>query len=100
MSAGALFMRSRAKLNLVLRIRGRRADGYHLLDTLFHQLELHDDVAVQLCDANVAIAVTADRPELLVPADDRNLAVRALRAMQDALVQPNPKARGSLIAIA
>ena len=34
----ALWMRSRAKLNLQLRVTGRRADGYHLLDTLFHAL--------------------------------------------------------------
>jgi 4-diphosphocytidyl-2C-methyl-D-erythritol kinase len=32
-----------AKLNLFLHITGRRADGYHLLETLFHALELHDD---------------------------------------------------------
>ena len=33
-----------AKLNLSLRIVGRRADGYHLLETLFHELALHDDL--------------------------------------------------------
>ncbi|MDZ4055468.1 MAG: hypothetical protein U1D69_00630, partial [Polynucleobacter sp.] len=31
-----------AKLNLMLRITGRREDGYHLLQTVFHFVELCD----------------------------------------------------------
>ena len=31
-----------AKLNLMLRITGRRADGYHLLQTVFQMLDLCD----------------------------------------------------------
>jgi 4-diphosphocytidyl-2-C-methyl-D-erythritol kinase len=78
----ALWLRSRAKLNLVLRVTGRRDDGYHLLDTLFQTLDLHDDVAVVRRDAGVSIAVTAEHDRLLVPADERNLAVRAVRLLQ------------------
>lgn len=74
---------ARAKLNLVLRITGRRADGYHLLETLFHTLELHDDVVVRrLPGRGVTIGVTAARPDLAAPADEQNLAVRALCALQ------------------
>ncbi|HEB52884.1 MAG TPA: 4-(cytidine 5'-diphospho)-2-C-methyl-D-erythritol kinase [bacterium] len=87
MSAGrgkTLFLPARAKLNLALRIVGRRADGYHLLDTVFHALALHDDVAVTRTEEGRAIEVRAPREPLLVPADDRNLAVRALAALQRA----------------
>ncbi|MGC6489353.1 MAG: 4-(cytidine 5'-diphospho)-2-C-methyl-D-erythritol kinase [Planctomycetota bacterium] len=80
----ALWTRSPAKLNLDLRVVGRREDGYHLLDTVFHALALHDDVAVSLAPGEVRIAVTADAERLLVPADERNLVVRALRALQEA----------------
>lgn len=80
----ALWMRSRAKLNLQLRVTGRRADGYHLLDTLFHALELHDDVAVHLGGAGVTATVTADAPNLLVPSDERNLVVQAVQRLLDA----------------
>ncbi len=37
-----------AKLNLFLRIVGRRADGYHLLQTYFHLLDRGDDVSLRL----------------------------------------------------
>lgn len=33
-----------AKINLFLHIVGRRADGYHLLQTVFRFLDIHDDV--------------------------------------------------------
>lgn len=115
-AARALYLPARAKLNLVLRIVGRRDDGYHLLDSLFHTLQLHDDVVVarfavppdlaagRVVDGSVAdgsvvdggaadgsvidgiaIVVHADEPRLLVPADERNLAVKALRLWRQAL---------------
>lgn len=82
-SGSALWLRSRAKLNLVLRVTGRRDDGYHLLDTLFQTLELHDDIAVAERAEGISIAVTADEDRLLVPADERNLAVKALAALRE-----------------
>ena len=35
-----------AKLNLFLHITGRRPDGYHLLQTVFQFLDIHDDVII------------------------------------------------------
>ncbi len=79
-----------AKINLGLRIVGRRDDGYHLLDSLFVPLELADGVAVEIergaapaAGVRVGMAeVTAEDPSLAegVPRDDTNLAVRAARA--------------------
>ena len=72
-----LFLPARAKLNLVLRITGRRADGYHLLETLFHAIELHDDV--WMADAETTtLHVSAARPDLAVSAGEDNLVHRAL----------------------
>lgn len=90
-AADALYLPSRAKLNLGLRIVGRRDDGYHLLDTIFHTLALHDDVAVARSDRN-GLRVTADHDDLLVPADESNLAFRALELLQQEL----PSAAGKL----
>jgi len=80
----ALYLPSRAKLNLGLRIVGRRDDGYHLLDTVFHNLTLHDDVAVSRAEQN-GITVTAEHDDLLVPAGEANLAHRALVLVQQAV---------------
>jgi 4-diphosphocytidyl-2-C-methyl-D-erythritol kinase len=39
-----LRVRTHAKLNLFLRIAGRRPDGYHELESIFHGIELADDI--------------------------------------------------------
>lgn len=82
MAAGlTLRVPARAKLNLWLRVVGRRADGYHLLETLFHALDLHDDLAIALAADGVSLAVTADAPGLAVAPGPDNLVERALRSL-------------------
>lgn len=76
-----------AKVNLGLRILGRRADGYHLLESLFAPLDVCDDVSVTLrpgetSDVRITIEHAVGGP--VVPADDRNLAVRAAWAFLEA----------------
>jgi 4-diphosphocytidyl-2-C-methyl-D-erythritol kinase len=78
----ALRERAPAKLNLGLRIVGRRDDGYHLLDSVFVPLaggELEDDVDLALSEARgVSLLVEGGGAE--VPGDARNLAHRAALA--------------------
>ncbi|MBL9079018.1 MAG: 4-(cytidine 5'-diphospho)-2-C-methyl-D-erythritol kinase [Planctomycetes bacterium] len=73
-----LVLPARAKLNLVLRVVGRRADGYHLLETLFHTIDLHDDLWLARGGRGIELHVTGDDPALVVPADADNLVARAL----------------------
>jgi 4-diphosphocytidyl-2C-methyl-D-erythritol kinase len=73
-----------AKINPYLRVLGKRPDGYHEIETLILPISLADHVAVTLRDEGFALRVTgplADR----VPAGDENLAVRAARALADAI---------------
>ena len=74
---------ARAKINLSLRIRGRRADGFHELESLFAPLALGDTLSFE--DAP-AFSFTCDDPTL--PADDSNLAVRAARRFAERTALP------------
>jgi 4-diphosphocytidyl-2-C-methyl-D-erythritol kinase len=67
-----------AKLNLFLRIVGRRADGYHLLQTLFQLLDWGDEVVLRT-RPDGRIVCRAGTPG--VAAED-DLAVRAARLLQ------------------
>jgi 4-diphosphocytidyl-2-C-methyl-D-erythritol kinase len=39
---------AQAKLNLHLRVLSREVSGYHSLETIFHRIDLHDDVVVEI----------------------------------------------------
>ncbi len=69
-----------AKLNLMLRVLGRRADGYHLLQTVFRFIGHGDEVRLRVRHDGV-IARLRSLPEV-IEADD--LTVRAARALQAA----------------
>lgn len=65
-----------AKINLWLRITGRRPDGYHMLDTGLQTISLSDRVTLARSDGGVTCEV-AGPASRGVPADDSNLAARA-----------------------
>ncbi len=69
-----------AKVNLFLHVTGRRADGYHTLESLFALIDLADAITVDVRDDGTILR-TNDVPG--VPADE-DLAIRAARALQGA----------------
>ncbi len=67
-----------AKINLFLRITGRRANGYHDLQTVFQLLDYGDTLHLQLRgDNNVVLATPLPGVN-----DEDNLIVRAARLLQ------------------
>jgi 4-diphosphocytidyl-2-C-methyl-D-erythritol kinase len=70
-------VRAHAKVNLDLRVVGRRSDGYHELRTVFQALEWHDTVTVSRTDRPLEIA----GDPLRMPLDASNLAWRAAVAL-------------------
>ncbi len=69
-----LIRTSPCKVNLLLNILGRRPDGFHDLETLFHPVPLCDELTLDTA-AEPGIRFTCDHPEL--PTDRSNLVVRA-----------------------
>lgn len=70
-------MRAFAKINLSLRVLGRRPDGYHELQTVFQSIALHDTVTIR--EAAGPFRLTCDDPSC--PSDRRNLIWRAAARM-------------------
>jgi len=66
-----------AKVNLELRIGPLQDDGYHSLSTVFHAVDLHDQVTVRAADE--WSVTTTGVGEGIVPDDDSNLAMRAAK---------------------
>ncbi len=61
-----------AKINLMLRVLGRRDDGFHELFTVFQTVSLHDDITF---GEGEGIELTC--PNKSIPTDERNLIVKA-----------------------
>jgi 4-diphosphocytidyl-2-C-methyl-D-erythritol kinase len=80
-----------AKINLQLAVGPLRPDGYHDLVTVFHAVSLFDDVTVSAAAAD-SVRVTGEGASL-VPESDDNLALRAVRALRQAIA---PRASGAL----
>ncbi len=75
-----LTTRARAKINLTLRVLGRRADGYHELESLVAFAGTGD--ALSLAPGpELSLAIDGPRGQGL-PVDDSNLILRATRALE------------------
>ncbi|HYM60205.1 MAG TPA: 4-(cytidine 5'-diphospho)-2-C-methyl-D-erythritol kinase [Thermoanaerobaculia bacterium] len=69
-------VRSYAKINWSLRITGRRADGYHDLETLFQSVSLHDVLTFREAATTL---LACDDPS--IPTDESNLILRAAKRL-------------------
>ena len=68
-----LTLPSFAKVNLHLRVLGKREDGFHDIFTVFQTVSLHDEIAFERADGEIVLE--CDDPA--VPTDESNLIVRA-----------------------
>jgi 4-diphosphocytidyl-2-C-methyl-D-erythritol kinase len=67
-----------AKINLSLKILGRRSDGFHDIETLIMPITLSDQLEIEKSDSASQIELHCDDPS--VPAGDDNLIVRAAKS--------------------
>ncbi len=90
-ATASLTLFSPAKINLYLRIVGKRADGYHELETVMLPLDFGDQIALR--SRKSTITLECDDPRL--PTDDSNLVLRAARKLAKAF----PAGKGAKISL-
>jgi 4-diphosphocytidyl-2-C-methyl-D-erythritol kinase len=89
--AASLKLFSPAKINLYLRIIGKRTDGYHELETVMLPLDFGDQIALH--SRKSTITLECDDPRL--PTDDSNLVLRAARKLAKAF----PTGKGAKVSL-
>ncbi|MDH3330046.1 MAG: 4-(cytidine 5'-diphospho)-2-C-methyl-D-erythritol kinase [Desulfobulbaceae bacterium] len=70
-----------AKINLYLKVTGRREDGYHFLATLMQKIGLDDKLVLRRRRPGIKLAC----PESDLPVDEKNLAYRAAQLFFDTM---------------
>jgi 4-diphosphocytidyl-2-C-methyl-D-erythritol kinase len=76
----ALRIRAYSKINLGLKITGKRSDGYHDIDTILQSIDLADEVTVE-SQAAGKVTLTME-PDLDISMEE-NLAFRAARLLRE-----------------
>jgi 4-diphosphocytidyl-2-C-methyl-D-erythritol kinase len=76
-------LRAPAKINLSFKILGRRADGFHEIETLMAPVSLYDLLTITRTGAAGRIDFACDDPSL--PSGDDNLVVKAARLFLQAI---------------
>lgn len=71
--------RAYAKINLGLRVLRKREDGYHDIETVFHQIDLFDELHFKLHEGEVILKTDDER----LPTDSTNLCVKAATLLRD-----------------
>ena len=89
MKSSSIELRAPAKLNLFFEVLDRRPDGYHNILTVTAPISLYDDLTIEIpgrgaSGVRLACVDEAGRDlSAVIPADDRNLAVRGARALAE-----------------
>ncbi|PRD47150.1 4-(cytidine 5'-diphospho)-2-C-methyl-D-erythritol kinase [Sphingobacterium haloxyli] len=70
-----------AKINIGLNIVGKRADGYHLVESVFYPFPLYDIIEITAvgADLNTTLEITG----LHLPVEDNNLCLRAYHLLSE-----------------
>ena len=76
--SGAVSFPAPAKLNLMLRVVGRRADGYHLLQTVFRFIDYHDTITFRVREDGTIVRIN----DVAGIGREDDLTVRAARLLK------------------
>ena len=76
-----------AKINLFLKIVGRRADGYHNLGSLMQKVELYDRITLHKATGGITLTCPGSK----LPTGEENIAHRAARLFMEEFSAACPK---------
>lgn len=85
-SVSVMKLSAPAKVNISLRILGKRPDGYHALESLMTPISLHDEIEVSLIPGRHDFQISCTDPE--IPCDSTNLAHVATCKFSEACGMP------------
>ncbi|MGN1412202.1 MAG: 4-(cytidine 5'-diphospho)-2-C-methyl-D-erythritol kinase [Oscillospiraceae bacterium] len=81
-----LDLKSSAKVNLTLDIVGTRNDGYHLLESIFHEVPIYDTLAIAITDNTIIdVQCITKSPKENVPNGDKNITYKTAKKFLDAI---------------
>lgn len=73
--------RTNAKVNLFLRVEGKRPDGFHSIETIFQSVSLGDVLLAESADGEFHVEMTGTPGGTALPRPEDNLATRAARSL-------------------
>src|SRR6201985_198809 len=68
-----MHLKSPCKVNLILNILGKRADGFHELETVMQPVNFHDELSFERAENGIVLSCS----EKSLPVDAKNLVYRA-----------------------
>jgi len=74
-------IKARAKINLVLKVVGKREDGYHELDSVMQSVGLSDELTFKRVKKKDYLKIITDSKN--IPCDERNIVYRVIDFMLD-----------------
>lgn len=74
---GKLKVLAHAKINLFLKVKGLRNDGYHNLEMVMQSIKLHDNIIISAKESGIKIESNSNK----IPLDSTNLAYKAAKAV-------------------
>ncbi|MFQ5543577.1 MAG: 4-(cytidine 5'-diphospho)-2-C-methyl-D-erythritol kinase [Nitrospiria bacterium] len=90
-----LILKTPAKINLYLKILGKRADGFHHLSSLMQMIGLYDQLSFQETEGDIQLYVEKG----VLAADSTNLVVQAAERLQKEMLAESLPLKGATIAL-
>jgi len=73
-----MVLKAYAKINLGLRVLRKREDGFHDIETIFHRINLFDELAVEPSDSVISISSNKET----LPTNENNLCWKAVELLR------------------